>query len=156
MIRQARVFLPGDDQPAIVSPLHYNAAGIHYEQAEPIVVASWRDAAPLAVALRLALRQFVFCDRNLRESKKTDWPAYRASGCRSVREFERQFLCLSVRAVNEAELFYDAEARPRGEKQITLHVLLNRYHQDNEFAQPLLRLFAACWQWSGGKPMSEL
>jgi hypothetical protein len=35
-------------------------------------------------------------DQNLRSGKKTDWPAYRVSGTKSVREFEEEYLRLSV------------------------------------------------------------
>jgi hypothetical protein len=154
MTRQAHIYLPEDDRPAIVAPMHYNAAGIYYEQADPIVVASWRDAAAIAGALRSALQQFVFRDLNLRDHKKTDWPSYRASGCRSVREFEKLFLRMAVSAINEAELFYDVKAQPRGEAEITLHVTLNRYSHDDEFAQPLLRLFDACCKWSSSQHLS--
>ena len=87
MTRQAHIYLPEDDRLAIVAPMNYNAAGIYYEQADAIVVASWRDTAAIAGAMRSALQQFVFRDLNLRDCKKTDWPSYRASGCRSVREF---------------------------------------------------------------------
>ncbi len=33
---------------------------------------------------------------NLRSSKKSDWPAYRASGVKSIREFENQYVRVSV------------------------------------------------------------
>lgn len=38
-------------------------------------------------------------DLNLRSRKKTEWPAYRASGARSVRAFEDEYIRISVVAL---------------------------------------------------------
>jgi len=50
--------------------------------------------------------------------------------------------------MNEAELFYDAYARPHGEEDITLHVTLDRYGPDAEIDRKILRLFNACVDWT--------
>ena len=63
-------------------------------------------------------------DQNLREHKKTDWPSFLASHCRSVQEFESTYLCIAVQALNDAELFYDANVQPRGEPDMSLHVTI--------------------------------
>jgi hypothetical protein len=106
------------------------------------------DWSALIVSLRLALERFSFQEANLRNSKKTDWPSYGASRCRSVRQFEELYLCISVRAVNDAELFYEASCQPRGESDITLHVTLNRYGQDSEICRLLRRLFKESVRWA--------
>jgi hypothetical protein len=53
-----------------------------------------------------------------------------------------------VVAVNEAELFYDASCKPRGESDITLQVTLNRYGTDEEIGRQLGRLWFACLRWN--------
>jgi hypothetical protein len=62
--------------------------------------------------------------------------------------FETTYTCISVQAMNEAELFYDAYARPLGEEDITLHVTLDRYGPDTEIDRKILRLFNACVDWT--------
>jgi hypothetical protein len=37
-----------------------------------------------------------------------------------MRKFEATYLCISVQALNEAELFYDAYAYPPGEEDLAL------------------------------------
>jgi hypothetical protein len=155
MLRGASIYVCSEDRPAIVSALHHNNAGILYEQEDPIIVAQWCDPIALATALRAALARFSLQDRNLRDSKLTDWPSYRASTARSVREFERTYIRIGVRSVNEAELFYDADAQPHGESHITLHVTLNRHGADHEMGKKLLRLFDACSDWQAERPIRK-
>ena len=148
MLRRASIYLGATAKEAIVAALHHNSAGISFEQEGPAVIANWRQAPALGVALRSALERFSPQERNLRDLKKTEWPSYRASGSRSVRMFETTYTCISVQAMNEAELFYDAYARPHGEEDITLHVTLNRHGPDQEIDRKILRLFNACVDWA--------
>jgi hypothetical protein len=150
MLRRAQVYLPKKDGAAIVAPMYQ--AGFYYEQKDVIMVPDWRKASSLSGALRLAMERFSLSECEARIQKKSDWPSYRASGIRSIREFEKTFLSIGVIAVNETELFYDAATQPDGEEEISLHTTLNRYAKDDEFVRPLFRLFDATVGWSF-KPM---
>src|SRR4051812_39091310 len=112
MLRRAHIYLGTTVKEAIVAALHFNSAGVSFEQDGPAVIADWRQAPGLGVALRFSLERFSLQERNLRDLKKTEWPSYRASSSRSVREFEATYICISVEALNEAELFYDAWVYP--------------------------------------------
>ena len=144
-LRLAHLYL-AENKPAIIAAMHFNSAGIYYEQADPFVdeTGGWDG---LVASLRSALDRFSFQEANLRDGKKTDWPSYRASGCRSVRQFEELYLCIPVRTLNDAELFYDASCQPRGESDITLHVMLNRYGKDDVIDKLLRRLFKESLRW---------
>jgi|KBSMisStandDraft_5_1062788.scaffolds.fasta_scaffold291913_1 hypothetical protein len=104
MLRRACIYLGTTAKEAIVTALHINSAGVSFEQDEPAVIADWRQTPGLGVALRFALERFSLQERNLRNLKKTEWPSYRASSSRSVREFEATYMCISIQALNEAEL----------------------------------------------------
>jgi uncharacterized protein (DUF1684 family) len=74
----------------ILAATAINFAGIYYEQdngayARPLEV----NIEQLGVAIQDSLSQFTRADRNLRTAKQTDWPAFRASRAKSVRDFER-------------------------------------------------------------------
>ena len=148
MLRRAHIYLGATVNDAIIAALHQNSAGISFEQDGPAVIANWRQTPGLCAALRFALERFSLQEKNLRDFKKTEWPSYRASSSRSVREFEATYICISIQALNEAELFYDACAYPPGEADIALHVTLNRYGPDEEVDRKILRLFSACVDWS--------
>jgi hypothetical protein len=147
MLRQTQIYLTKEAKPAIVMPMHHNRDGICFEQEQTVIVADWRKPATLAAGLHSAIAQFSFLDFNIRNRKRTEWPAYVASGCRSVREFEDMYFCIRVCAVNEAELGYDAHAQPPFESDITMHVWLNRHGGDEEIGRKLLRLFDICMKW---------
>jgi hypothetical protein len=149
MLRRAHIYLAATAKEAIVAALRHNGAGISFEQDGPAVVADWRQAPGLGAAMRFALERFSPQERNLRDFKKTEWPSFRALHLRSVREFNATYICISVQSLNEAELFYDACARPSGEEDIALHVTLDRYGSDEEIERKLLRLFNACVDWPG-------
>jgi len=144
MLRGAHIYLGTTVKEAIVAALYHNSAGILFEQDEPAVIPDWRQAPGLGVALRFALERFSLQERNLRNLKKTEWPSYRASTSHSVRKFETTYMCISVQALNKAELFYDAYAYPPGEEDIALNVTLDRYGPDEEVDRKLLRLFNSC------------
>ena len=148
-LRSALVYL-AENEPGIVAAMHFNSPGIYYEQDEPFVLKTWREGATLAALLCGSLVRFSFREANLRDSKKTDWRSYQASRCRSVREFENLCLLIQIRALNEAELFYEAYSQPAGEKDITLHVTLNRYSPDEEINRQLVKLLDVCRGWSAG------
>jgi hypothetical protein len=144
-LRRAHLYL-AENRPAIIAASHFNSSGVYFEQDGPLVCELAKDG-PLAGFLRTALSQFSFRDVNLRDHKKTDWPSYKASQCRSVREFEREYLLIGVSAVNEAELFYDACCQPHGEDDVKLHVTFNRSASADEIDRQLNKLFNACLRW---------
>jgi hypothetical protein len=146
MLRKAHIYLAANSKPAIIAALHHNRDGICYEQDEVLTVPEWRANESLVSVVRSALDRFSFHDRNLRDQKVSDWGAYRASPCRSVREFQRSYLCLSVRPVNEAELFYIFEVQPFNEEEITLSATASR-HDDEGIRRSISRLFDVCSRW---------
>jgi hypothetical protein len=94
------------------------------------------------------MERFSRKDRNLRDFRRNDWPAFRASGCPSVQEFENTYHPIFAKALNEAELYYEARTRPEGEHEIELRVLLNRYSPDEELGRKVLRLFHVASMWN--------
>ncbi|HMP83172.1 MAG TPA: hypothetical protein PKA41_10775 [Verrucomicrobiota bacterium] len=147
MLKQAHIYLANEAKPAIVAAMNHNLAGICYEQDEAVVIESWRKSDALVPAVRSALESFSFHDKNLRDTKLTDWAAYKASKARSVRDFQSTYLRISVAAANEAELCYIAQASPLDEDEISLRLTINR-HGDEEMKRKLLRLFDACSRWN--------
>ena len=144
-LRASSVYL--SESTAIVAAQHYNAAGIYFEQEDPLVIAAWRDGESLSDALRRSLDLFVFKERNLRDDKLVDWPSYRASKCRSGSDFERKYRRLWVMAVNESALLYEASIIPDGERDISLNASLKANAPGADFVQPLTRLFDLCSRW---------
>jgi hypothetical protein len=111
MIRGARLYFAESTKPAIIAALHRTPNGVWYEQDSPELLPNWRDAEQLATAMCRAIERFSIKNVDFRthNNKLTDWPAFRASKCRSVNTFQRAYDDIFVRSLNDHELFFDAE-----------------------------------------------
>ena len=148
VLREVHIYLPHEHRPAILAPMFGNMESLNYEQEEAISVADWGDPRVLAAAFRTAMERFARKDRKLRDFKRSDWPAFRASGCRSVQQFENTYHAIFARALNQSELYYEARTKPEGELEIELRVLLNRYASEEEIGRKILRLFHVASMWN--------
>jgi hypothetical protein len=144
--RSAHIYA-AEHKSTINAPMHFNSSGILYEEQNPLLSGSGNWIAA-ALNLRAALESSSFCEAILRDHRLSDWASFQVSGLRSGREFQRTYLCITVRALNDAELLYDARCQPHGEEDITLHVTVNPYTNDEEIARQLEKLFRACLRWS--------
>jgi hypothetical protein len=149
MVRGARLYFSESTKPAIIAALHRTSNHVWYEQETPELLSRWRDGAQLAEAMFRAIERFSIKDVDFRtrNNKLTNWPAFRASKCRSVNAFQRAYDCISVRSLNEHELFFTADMSPRGEDDIELRVLINPNNADTETSRKLLRLLHAYRRW---------
>ncbi len=109
----------------IVAAMHQNFAGIYYEQSQPALINEWPDPETLGIAYLLAFKDFSVKDTNLRDKKRTDWPSYRASKLRSVREFERRFMRISCCGLNSSNAVVRASTLMPGNKDVELSVSFN-------------------------------
>ena len=107
----------------------------------------WRMPEMLGAASRQVLARFCRKDRNLYGSKLTDWPAFKASRLRSVKQFEASYLRLHVVAVNEAAIIFEASAFPPKESEIAFRVTFTKGNSNEEVGALLLRLITSCIQW---------
>ena len=110
--RLVHVYASSDD--TIVAAMHRNFAGIYYEQADPIVLAGPADAEALGSAFKRAFDRFRVKDVNLREHKRSDWPAYRASGLRTIKEFESRYRFVSCSSADATNRLVHASFEPTG------------------------------------------
>jgi hypothetical protein len=141
MLRYANVYL-AQGRPAIVAAAYYNIAGIGYEQEDPLVVA-WGDEVALTEAVNTAVGLFCLRDRNLRDSKRTEWPAFIASKCKSASDFERTYQHIHVGALNSTGNEFEASAKPPGEPDIRLCISFPRIFNNPDLGRQLYKLYAA-------------
>lgn len=112
----------------IVAPMHVNHAGIYFEQAEVRFFTN-ADSKQLGAAFREAYERFSVSDAPLQGRNKTEWPAFLASGMRSVREFEKAYRPVQCLAVNLSNTIVRASvahpARPNVEISTSFNPLLS-------------------------------
>lgn len=99
--RSARIFFGPDS--TIVVAMHRSAQGVDFEQPEPCVIPGQPAPAQLGEAFAKAFAAFSVVRSDVPLTKKSDWPGFKASGCRSIKQFETQYvsmLCSSLNATN--------------------------------------------------------
>jgi hypothetical protein len=94
--RHAHAYIPLHEQPIIFAAVAVNDAGIRYEAGSTAVVPLSAPVAEIGSAATKVLTQYTRKDRNLRDIKKTDWPAYRASGLKALKHFEKEFSFVAI------------------------------------------------------------
>jgi hypothetical protein len=118
-------------------------AGVLIED-ENVAILSREDGLPLlSAAIIEALdssRELPVSDR--RESKRSDWPAYKASGCRSIRQFEQDFLLVRIESANVAHHFVYLEGFPEHECELT--VRCSSVPSSPELGSACIRIIDAC------------
>ena len=70
---------------------------------------------------------------------KSDWPAYMASGLKTVKTFEKTFIQYQVRGVNESNLFYEI-CSPELDNNISLRISFNANDQASKIGQIIIKL----------------
>ena len=112
--QRCTVFINRSGEPAIVVAQHYNGPrGFLVEDESPIVLPEVDPPEALGTAVLAALRATsIRAARNYRNRKLTDWPAFRASGARSVRAFEQDFIRLHISGASSANIIYGIEGWP--------------------------------------------
>jgi hypothetical protein len=127
----------------IVAAMHMNLAGIYYEQPEPIVVEGMPSAGQLGTAFREAFDRFSVKDADLRDSKRSEWPSFRASRLRSVKEFESQYRPMRCYGVNSSNALVRATIEHPSRPEIELATSFNPCLPSETLGESLLRLLEA-------------
>ena len=63
----------------------------------------------LGIEVQNAVALFKIKHADHREAKKSDWPAYKTSKLKSIKEFERLYKRLTISAVNETNILFTIE-----------------------------------------------
>src|SRR5258708_33671627 len=108
----------------IVAPRHATLEGVLYEQDSPTVLT---DASPVSVgaAIKSAFEVFSVRQKDLRDWKKSDWPAFKASGAKSLKQFEAEFYQLSVSHLNSSGVVARAELPFPGDADFSISTTFN-------------------------------
>jgi len=121
--KHAALFIDRAGTCAIVVPMHYNGrGGVLFEDADALTLHPLPEPEPLGAAVFAATeRSQVRPETSHGGWKLTDWPAFKASRARSVKQFEADFIRIHIAGANEANIIYQLEGLP--EKDAELRVL---------------------------------
>jgi hypothetical protein len=134
---------PEADQVIVASV--YNHGGLMAEKAAGASIVMFSDPAKLHGAVRAAHDACNEENFNYSDQKKSDWPAYLASGYKTMKRFEAEFIRLLVEGVNEKNYFYDVTTPEFGEFALHLTITVNAYGGNyGEAIQYVVENYLAC------------
>lgn len=118
--RHAAIYIARDGSRAVIAPMNRNGrGGFLVEHDEVELLEPLPDAPELGEALSRALaasrvqRERSYADRRLR-----DWAAYRASGAKSAKRFEADFIRIHISGANEENIIYELEGWPEKDAEL--------------------------------------
>jgi len=96
MTSYAHAYLSHSGRGTVLAATAVNDAGIRYEPDYAVLLLASFSPESVGQAVMDVLGRFCRKDRNLRSLKKSEWPAFRASGLKSVRAFEQDYSYVAV------------------------------------------------------------
>jgi hypothetical protein len=141
----ARVFIARSGFRAIVVGMHTNEHDIWSEDDSPTVLNKPFTAEELGNAIAEAMgRTDRINGKNLREGKLTDWPAYKASGERTVRKFDESFIEISVEGANPANLIAVITGIPQKDANLQVTSTISTGVVPAELGDRVLEVYKSC------------
>jgi hypothetical protein len=105
----------------IICPRHINNAGLRYEQENCTLLNFPVDYTTLGDEVLRNFDLFSLKDKNLRDQKRTDWPAFKCSKLKTVKSFEDTFLSMNIAGNNESNIILSIEAPLSGHDDIIIN-----------------------------------
>ena len=138
-IRLVKLYFSRDS--VIVAATHQIPnGGAYYEQPSPVVLQGQPAAAQLGATFHRAFAGFSVKDKDLSALKRTDWPAFRASGARSLKEFQALFLPMQCCGLNSANILVRASTPHPVHEDLELSVSFNPLIEPEAVGEKLLQL----------------
>lgn len=94
----------------IICPRHQNNAGIKYEQDLCSLLELPVDPSALGDEVLRNFHLYSLNDKNVRDQKRTDWPAFKFSTLKTVKSFEDSYFFVDISGNNESNLILTIEA----------------------------------------------
>jgi hypothetical protein len=139
----ARVFISKSGSPAIVVGMQVDERDLWYEHENPVILRHPFTAEDLGNAVAQEMRKTNRRATKL-EKKITEWPAFKASGLRSLRKFEESFIEISVQSVNAANLSAIITGSPEKEAILLVTSTISTGVITTEFGDRILQVYKAC------------
>ena len=92
------------------------------------------------------LSSFYIKDLNLRNHKKSDWLAYKHSQSKTIRDFERRYIFISIDAANEYNLIFNAEAFPGYSDELSIKTFFSLNQKKDEIGKKIQMIYHQCKQ----------
>ena len=147
IVRSCNVYVESNRGRFIVAPC-FDHGGLFMEMPGKTRVVEGGSEEMLGTSIQKALTESVFQSKfNYRDYKKSDWPAFKVSGEKTIKGFEEKFLALrviegeSVYTSSAVDIFRgDVSSKVKKGYGITLSMLISRHASPGELGKEILYL----------------
>jgi hypothetical protein len=141
-----RVFVSRHDETAIIVALHYNGPkGLLFEDEHPAVFQGPLQATTLGCETKVALdKTQIHAPVSFAKHKPKDWPAFKASRMKTVRQFEQDFILIELGGANEANLVYIIEGYPEKDSELRVLASISSGTAPDKLGEQIILVYRAC------------
>jgi hypothetical protein len=144
MKKFARVFIARSGSRAIAVGMRINENNVWYEDSTPSVLNKPFTAEELGSAIAEAMGKTDRRAMDARGNKLTDWPAYKASGEKSVRQFEESFIEVSIEGANAANLVAVITGSPEKDAVLLVTSTISTGIVPAKLGERVFQVYEAC------------
>ena len=137
------VYFSKDYKRILIAPFFIDEAWVYYEQDDVESLDLDVDDKLLGEALKRNLNKFDKRETDLRRQNLTDWPSFKASGLKTVKEFEKKYFRISVSGLNEANIILAMDAEMKSKYEIDLRTTISAFAEDDQLGLRLRILHKA-------------
>lgn len=139
-----KVYISDKFRNIIIAAKHENNDGIIYEQKECYTSEYPIDASVLGEEIVRHLDMYSLKDDNLRFKKRSDWPAYKHSKSKSIRNFEMEYTSIFIQTANNRNLTLIIEGHPHKSSLLTINSSISFYADKYEIGKKVIDVYHVC------------
>lgn len=143
-VKQVSLYISEQEGKIIIAPQYKNNAGIYYEQEKCSVLKFPTDATVLGDEVIKNFHLFKVQDKNLRDQKLKDWPAFIHSKLKTVKAFEAVYFKIRIDGVNVGNLFMNIEGDTIADNDITIKSSLSATAATKAIGERIMRVYKSC------------
>ena len=128
----------------IFAPVSKNEAGIYYEQENCFSHEFPMSDLLLGECCLKYWNLFEVKEKNLRELKSTDWPAFKHGKSKAVRSFEFDYIKISVKGANESNLVLLIEGIPYSGSELSVTSSVSACTEPINIGDRINKVIEAC------------
>ena len=143
-VKRLTIYISEKHHQIIFAPTHKNFAGINYEQDECFAYDLPISESEIGENAIKYWNLFSIKDRNLRDGKISDWPAYKKSRVKSMRSFEYDYIRISFHGGNESNITLIIEGLPNKDSDLLVKSVISAHSEKIEVGDRILKVYKAC------------
>jgi len=136
------VYLSDKHSEIIVAPYFKDTeTGVNYEQNDCEIIDLNSSLETIGITVKRNFDKFDIKPRNFKESKKSDWPAFKAGKEKSMRGFEEKYRRISIRGLTDRNNTLRMETVLNLPNEIELTSTISAYCEPSELGNRILKMF---------------